>query len=96
MTASQYKEVLKELKAIKDMQLAQENRLANIEQWKIAEDAYRAALKQVRGDEKQRKKDKQDDEVSKAWLKVLKEIYPILLTIGAILYFYASSHGIGQ
>jgi hypothetical protein len=90
MTAPQYKEVLKELKEIKAMYVDLDGRMSVQEQWKIAEDAYKAALSQVYNENKE----KTDEQVSKAWLRVLKEVYPILAILGAILYAVAASKGI--
>jgi hypothetical protein len=89
-TADQHKEVLKELKEIKAMYKALDDRLRIVEAANLAEAAYRAALKQVRVDDKE----KLEEQTSKAWLRILKEVYPILVILTAILYFYASTHGI--
>jgi hypothetical protein len=83
-------DLLKEIKEIKAMYADLDGRMNLQEAWKRDEDAYDKALSRVYTENK----DKTADQVSKAWLKVLKEVYPILVVITAILYFYASTHGI--
>lgn len=59
-------------------------------QWKLQEDAYRAALKRVRDEERE----STQEQTSVAWLKVIKQLYPILAILAAILYAYAQTRGI--
>jgi hypothetical protein len=88
--ASYLKEIRDDIKVVKNMQLAQGQDIEGLKKWKIAEDAYRAALLQVRNEEKE----KLAETAQKAWIKILKEVYPIIGILGAILYAYANSKGI--
>lgn len=83
-------DILKEVKEVRKMQEAQADDIRSLKLWKQAEDAYKAALLQVRADEKT----KNQDEASKQWLKILREIYPIIGILGALLYAVAASRGI--
>lgn len=70
------------------------NRLAVLENWKISEDAYRAALAQVKNEERQAKNDNNSAEVNKRRLEILKQVGIVLALIAAILYAYAATKGI--
>lgn len=83
-------DVLAEVKEIKQMQVAQGKDIETALAWQRAEDAYRAALAKVRQEDRQATQ----DATSKAWLKVVKELYPILVIVAAILYAYAQAHGV--
>jgi hypothetical protein len=80
------------LQEIKNMS----NRLVAIEQWKLAEDAYKAALLQVRAEDRETKTNRLKSDEGKAWLNILKQAGIILGIVAAILYAYAAQRGIGQ
>lgn len=70
------------------------SRIGALEQWKIAEDAARAAVKEYReGEEKSRINSLKHRE-AKAWMDILKQVGIILGIVTAILYAYASTRGI--
>lgn len=87
-------DLLKEFKVIKDMQIAQAKDINILMQAKVAEDAYRAALKQVKDDEETAKYTNLRDGELKKRTEILKQIGIIAGIIIAILYAYASTHGI--
>lgn len=87
-------DLLTELKAVKDMQAVQGKDISTLMNWKVAEDAYRAALKQVKVDEEDAKFTSLRDGELKKRTEILKQIGIIAAIIIAILYAYAATHGI--
>lgn len=83
-------DILREIRQVKKMQTTQGKDIEQLTAWQQAEDAYRKALGIVR----QEQKDKLNEQATKMWIKVLKEVYPIIGILGAIIYAYANSKGI--
>lgn len=82
--------LLKEIKEVQATLLDHNTRLNGLEYKNMMVEAHEAALKQVRQEERE----SIQAETGKAWLKVIKELYPILAVLGLIIYAYAHSHGI--
>lgn len=87
-------DLLKEIKGVKDMQIAQSKDVTVLMNWKIQEDAYRAALAKVKSDEEQAKYQGLRDGEIKRRTEIMKQIGIVLALIVAILYAYAATHGI--
>lgn len=83
-----------DIKEVKKMQTTQGQDIESLKRWKIAEDAYRAALKQVRKEEQEDQYGKLKTKEAKAWLDILKQLGPIITIVGALLYAYAATKGI--
>lgn len=81
------KEIMKEVKGVGE-------RLLILEDWKRNEDAYRAALAQVKADEKESKGEARADDMAQQWKGILKQAGIVLGLIAAILYAYAATKGI--
>jgi hypothetical protein len=69
-------------------------RLGDLERWKISEDAYRAALAQVKRDEKEANHDAIAAEAITKRTELFKQAGIVLGLIAAILYAYAATKGI--
>lgn len=80
-------EILQEVQAMS-------GRLLVIEDWKRSEDAYRAALAQVKAEEKESKTTSQNDDFMKRRTEIMKQVGIVLGLIAAILYAYASTRGV--
>lgn len=76
------------------MQNSQAKEIGILMNWKIAEDAYRAALKQVKSDDEQSKYNGLRDNEIKKRTELIKQIGIIAGIVIAILYAYAAMHGI--
>lgn len=87
-------DLLKELRDIKSVQNLQAKDIEALKVWKMAEDAYRAALKQVRGEEADEKKEQQTAQLKSSAIKVLRDLSPILTALGILLY--ALLQGVGR
>lgn len=81
------KELAKEVKSLHE-------RLLPLEDWKRSEDAYRAALAQVKAEEKESKGEARAEDMAKQWKGILKQAGIVLGLVAAILYAYAASKGI--
>lgn len=87
-------EILTEIKGVKAVQNIQSRDIDILKEWKRQEDAYRAALKAVKDDEKEERRDAQEAELKSSMIKTLKELSPIL-TAGALL-LYALVEGMAK
>lgn len=87
-------DLLKEIKGVKDMQMSQAKDISHLMNWKLQEDAYKAALKQVKHEEDQAKIAGMRDGDFKRRTEIMKQAGIVLALIIAILYAYAATHGI--
>jgi hypothetical protein len=83
-------ELLTEIKAVKSMQASQARDIDVLKEWKRAEDAYRAALKAVRGEDAEEKRAQQDARLKSTAIKILTQLSPILAALGILLYAMAN------
>jgi hypothetical protein len=87
-------DILKAVKQLKDMQVAQAKDIGILMNWKIAEDAYRAALAKVKSDDEQSKYQGLRDNELKKRTELIKQAGIVVALIIAILYAYATTHGV--
>lgn len=80
-------ELDQEIKAI-------DNRVLTLEDWKRDEDAYRAAVARVKAEEATDRNRRASDSETKKRTEIMKQVGIILALITAILYAYASTHGV--
>jgi hypothetical protein len=88
------KEIHDDIKEVKQMQKTQGSDIQKLKDWKLAEDAYKRAITQVRREDQQQKTDTLRNQETSLIIDILKKFGPILTIIGAILYAYAAQHGI--
>lgn len=69
-------------------------RVLVVEDWKRSEEAYRAALAQVKAEEKAAKSEAGNDEYMKRRTEIMKQIGIILGLVVLILSAYAATKGI--
>ena len=79
--------------ALKEMK-AMTIRLGVVEQWKVSEEAYKAARADVMQEEAESKKNQQDAELKSSMIKTLKDLSPVLTAAGILLY--ALIEGLGK
>lgn len=82
------------IKEVRDMYTGLDGRVVHLENWKRNEDAYRAALSQVKNEELQDKTQTRADADSRRRTEILKQIGIVLGLIIAILYAYMATKGI--
>lgn len=87
-------EILKAVKEVKDMQAAQAREIKVLTDWKQHEDAYRAALKQVKDEEAQEKTTGQKDSDFQKRTEIMKQVGIVLALIIALLSAYGIAHGV--
>lgn len=87
-------DLLREIKGVKDMQSSQGKDIGILMNWKVAEDAYRAALAKVKGDEETAHYQVLRDSELKKRTEIFKQIGIIAGIVIAILYAYVATHGI--
>lgn len=87
-------DILRAVKEVKDMQTSQAKDINILMNWKIAEDAYRAALAKVKSEDEQSKYTGLRDNELKKRTELIKQIGIVVGLIVAILYAYAVTHGI--
>ena len=87
-------DLLREFKTVKDMQISQGKDISILMNWKVAEDAYRAALAKVKSDEEQSKFQGLRDGELKKRTELIKQMGIVIMLVIAILYAYAATHGI--
>lgn len=80
-------DILKELKTMNQ-------RIDVLEQWKVSEDAYRAALKQIKRDDEESKYTNLRDKELTSRTDIWKQVMIVLGLIIAGLYAYLATKGI--
>lgn len=80
-------DLLKELKLMSQ-------RIDVLEQWKVSEDAYRAALKQIKRDDEESKYTKLRDGELSSRTDIWKQVMIVLGLVIAGLYAYLATKGI--
>lgn len=78
------------LKAVSDMS----DRVRTLENWKLQEDAYRAALARVKDEEAKERSNKLTTDEAKKRTELMKQAGIVLGLIIAILYAYMATKGI--
>lgn len=78
------------LKAVSDMS----GRIQALENWKLQEDAYRAALARVKDEEAKERSNKLTTDEAKKRTELMKQAGIVLGLIIAILYAYMATKGI--
>lgn len=70
------------------------NRVVVLENWKVNEDAYRAALARVKEEEAKEKQEKSHDILLQRRTEIMKQVGIVLGLITVILYAYMATNGI--
>lgn len=87
-------DILKAVKAVKELQVSQAKEIGILMNWKLQEDAYRAALAKVKSEEEESKYQGLRDNEIKKRTELIKQIGIVAALIIAILYAYATTHGV--
>lgn len=81
------------LDILKELQVMGQ-RISALEQWKIADDAAKAAVREYRREEERGIRDGLQNRQAKTWTEVGKQLAVVLGIIATILYAIAATRGI--